>query len=168
MLTSLIITMALSPTSLPQATTQTQNEKRYIRERTFQLKDLQTVEVSFNDKVKYKVWVMDTDPKRMEGMMFLRDFDFTEKEGMLFAFKIAQPMRFWMKNTYVPLDIAYLDSSGKVDSIYTMRAFDTVTDYSSTGFELNYALEVAAGQFKKHGIKVGDVLKIPPEVKAKD
>lgn len=149
---------------------QTQDQEvtlRIVRERTFQLKDLQKADITINEKHPLKVWVMDEEAKRQEGMMFLKDTDFTEKQGMIFVFLNDEPLRFWMKNTYVPLDIAYIGSDGVINSTYTMKAFDTYTDYSSKKDSM-YALEVKSGLFSKLGIKAGMKVSIPKEVKAKD
>lgn len=167
MLTSLIIGVALNAEIAPIAEVEQQSQPRVVRQRKYQLKDLQKVTLKIDGKHQLSSWVMDTNDKRAEGMMFLLESDFTEKDSMIFAFKTPQVLGFWMKNTYVPLDIAYLDGKGVVNSIYTMRAFDTVTDYSSKG-PCVYALEVKAGLFKKLGVKVGSKVEIPNTVKAKD
>ncbi len=140
---------------------------RIVRERSFQLKDLMKVDLKIDEKHSLKVWVMDEEAKRQEGMMFLKDSDFTEKQGMIFVFKNDEPLRFWMKNTYVPLDIAYISANGSINTIYTMKAFDTYTDYSSKK-DSKYALEVKSGLFSKLGVKEGMKVSIPSEVKAKD
>lgn len=168
MLTSILLGLVMNPASAPMAEGEGQeSQPRNVRQRRFQLKDLQTVKLKIDGKHELSSWVMDTNDKRMEGMMFLQESDFTEKQSMLFAFKTPQILGFWMKNTYVPLDIAYLNADGTVNSIYTMRAFDTVTDYSSKSSSV-YALEVKAGLWKKLGVKVGSKVAIPNTVKAKD
>ena len=152
----------------PQGTTK-HLDKAPVREnpyRRFQVKDLKSTKVMFG-KHEVDLWVMDTDAKREEGMMFLEAQDFTEKQGMIFVFKSGEPLRFWMKNTFVPLDIAYLSPAHKIDSIYTMAAFDTTTDYSSTG-PCMYAIELKEGVLKKWGSHVGDKISIAPPVRAKD
>lgn len=164
MLTAVLLTMMIqAPVQSAQA--QQDPPMREIRQRTFQLKDLKVAELGLPEGHKLKTWVMDTEAKRQEGMMFLRDTDFSERQGMIFVFKTAEPLRFWMKNTYVPLDIAYISKGGRINSTYTMKAFDTVTDYSSKGDSM-YALEVKEGLFKKLGIKAGDTVTIPAWVKS--
>lgn len=144
-------------------------EPRYNRARTHQLKDLQKEEIKLGPKLenKLKVWVMDTEFKRQEGMMFLELQDVSEKQGMIFVFRRELPLGFWMKNTLIGLDIAYLDKNGVIVKIYTMKPLDTVTDYSS-GKYAKYALEVRAGLFKKLKVEVGQKVEIPDTVKAKD
>lgn len=167
MLAQLFLSAVMLPILSGEAPAQTQPEPRFIRERTFQLKDLQRADITIAAKHKLNVWVMDTEAKRQEGMMFMRESDFTEKQGMIFVFLAAEPLRFWMMNTYVPLDIAYLNADGSINSIYRMEAFDTTTDFSSKK-PSKYALEVKAGLFKKLGISVGDKVEIPSSVKAKN
>ncbi len=134
--------------------------------RTHQLKDLEVVEVTMGEH-KFKMWVMDTDSKRMEGMMFLENKDFKDDEGMLFVFPGTATRNFWMKNTLVPLDIAYISREKKVLNTYTMAALDTTTPYPSKGGAM-YVIEVRAGLFEKLKIGKGTVCTFPATVKAKD
>jgi len=164
MLSSLIIFLAVTH---PEAQTAPAQSQRHVEQRYFQLKDLDTAKISFKEKDELTVWVMDSNLKRAEGMMFLKDSDFTEKQGMIFVFTAAQELRFWMRNTLVPLDIAYVDERGKILSTYTMKALDEETDYSSLG-RSKYAIEVKAGLFKKLKIMPGDMVQIPSTIKAKD
>ncbi|MCA0360898.1 MAG: DUF192 domain-containing protein [Armatimonadetes bacterium] len=140
-------------------------EPRFVAERMYQLKELKTTKISIPEKMELTAWIMDTNSKRAEGMMHLLDADFTEKQGMLFVFNRAAYQRFWMRNTLVDLDIAYIHANGKINSIYTMKALDETTDYSSAAASL-YVLEAKAGLFKKLGVKVGDTISIPKDVKA--
>lgn len=165
MLTSLLLAISILPA-------QTQQDPdiaplRHNSKRLYQLKDLETTTIVLKDKHELKAWVMDTDAKRAEGMMFLEDKDFTEKQAMVFVFTTARELRFWMRNTLVPLDIAYVDSSGRIVRTYTMKALDETTDYSSYG-NAKYAIEFKAGLFKKLGVRAGDYVAISSRVKAKD
>ncbi|MBX3110684.1 MAG: DUF192 domain-containing protein [Fimbriimonadaceae bacterium] len=135
--------------------------------RRFQLKDLAKATIKVDGKHEFTAWIMDTDAKRMEGMMFLEDSDFTEKQAMVFVFKEAEPLSFWMKNTKVPLDIAYCGKDKVINTVYTMSAFDTTSNYSSRQASM-YAIEFKAGVFKKLGIRPGAKVDIPSTVKAKD
>lgn len=180
MLISLLTLMLFSP---PQDTTSVGQDEttkdiaplRHNDYRVHQVGDLQKVDIKIHSKKSdgtkaehpLKVWVMDTYGKRQEGMMFLEDQDFTEKQGMLFVFPQAEYQRFWMRNTLVPLDIAYISADKTINSTYTMRALDERTDYSSAG-RSTWVLEAKAGLFKKLGIKKGDKVDIPDSVKAKD
>lgn len=159
-----------------QAQGQTQEEEPKINPyRRFQLHTLQKSVVTTTaeagekagEELKFDVWVMDEEAKRQEGMMFLEEEDFTEYQGMIFVFRSAQLLSFWMKNTFVPLDIAYLDANGIAVQTYTMKPFDTTSDYGSRR-AAKYALEVKAGTFEKHGIRTGTQFTIPEDVVAKN
>lgn len=147
-------------------TTAQKDERRYVSNRRFQLKDLKKAKVSFG-KNEFELWVMDTYDKRMEGMMFLENTDFKDNEGMIFVFRDPDIQRFWMKNTLVPLDVAYVVKQKYVATTYTMKALDTETDYSSTQ-PCMYVIELRAGMLKKKGIQVGDKVDIPASVFSKD
>lgn len=169
MISALLALAILSPSAPLQQDKDQPREYRYVRSRQFQLKDLQVEEVKVGAKLEHalKAWVMDTEAKRQEGMMFLMGNDFTEKEAMIFVFKSAQRLDFWMKNTYVPLDIAYLDAEGKIVKTYTMRALDIYSDYAS-GVPAKYALEMKQGSLVKLGMEIGQKVSIPDKVKAKE
>ncbi|HXH60592.1 MAG TPA: DUF192 domain-containing protein [Fimbriimonadaceae bacterium] len=172
MLTLAIAALLLSgsPAS-PQQSQGGQQEKepRYNQFRKFQLKDLQVVELKVGEKEEHKLrtWVMDTELKRQEGMMFLEDQDVANDRAMIFAFNRAQLLSFWMKNTYIPLDIAYMGATGRILKTYTMRPLDTYTDYGSR-YPAKYALEMKQGTIDRLGMKVAQTIKIPDDVKAKD
>jgi len=73
---------------------------------------------------------------------------------MLFVFAQSQPLAFWMKNTYVPLAIAYIDAQGVILNILDMKPHDEST-HPSAGAAL-YALEMKQGWFKDRGIVAGN------------
>jgi len=166
MLTSLLFALTFVPTQQPVQDPDIA-PLRHNAKRTYQLKDLEKTTVVLKDKHEFSTWVMDTDLKRSEGMMFLEDKDFTEKQAMIFVFTSPRELRFWMRNTLVPLDIAYVDAAGRIVRTYTMKALDETTDYSSYG-NAKYAIEFKAGLFKKLGVKAGDMVGISSRVKAKD
>jgi uncharacterized membrane protein (UPF0127 family) len=60
-----------------------------------------------------------------------------------------------MRNTFVPLDIAFMDATGVIVDIQQMQPLDETRSYVST-FPALYAIEVNQGWFKRHGIEVGD------------
>jgi uncharacterized membrane protein (UPF0127 family) len=83
--------------------------------------------------------------------------------GMLFVFPDEEEREFWMKNTRIPLDIIYLDSSGKVVSIRPMKPLD-LTGVPS-GRPAKYAIELNQGMAKAIGLEVGHTISIPAEIK---
>ncbi|MBI3891745.1 MAG: DUF192 domain-containing protein [Candidatus Wallbacteria bacterium] len=87
------------------------------------------------------------------GLMFREKLD--PDAGMLFAYPVTQPLTFWMKNTRLPLSIAFLDSEGVVLNIEDMAPFDDKTMHHSKG-AAKYAIEVNRGWFQKRAIVSGD------------
>jgi len=103
--------------------------------------------------------VVTTPEQRATGLM--NRFSLAPDHGMLFVFEAPQPLGFWMKNTYVPLSIAFADVDGRIVNIEDMKPQDETTHWSR-GFAL-YAVEMKQGWFAAHGIKAGDVIKgLPP------
>lgn len=139
---------------------------RHIPSRAFQLDDLKKAEIKIDDH-KFSLWVMDTFAKRQEGMMFVENSDFKDNEGMIFLFKEPEYQRFWMRNTLVPLDIAYVSPSRRIINTYTMQAFDETTDYSSFG-ESDVVIELRAGTFKRLNIGRSSRVTLPKDLKAKE
>lgn len=76
-----------------------------------------------------------------------------QNQGMLFKFHRPVLASFWMKDTYIPLDIAFLDDSGKILQIESLTPLNTKATYSN--YPCKYALEVNRGWFSKNNITVG-------------
>lgn len=112
----------------------------------------------------FRVWVMDTESKRREGMMFLRAEDMQANEGMLFVFKEPRVQRFWMKDTFIPLDISYISASGRVLNTARGRPLD-LTSLPSAGKAL-YVLETKAGTMQQLRIGPRAVVRIPSDLQA--
>ena len=83
--------------------------------------------------------------------------------GMIFVFGDESPRAFWMENTLIPLDILYLDATGRVVSVKQMKPRDR-TPVPSDGPAM-YAIELNQGAAARAGVKAGDVLTIPAEIK---
>jgi uncharacterized membrane protein (UPF0127 family) len=77
-----------------------------------------------------------------------------ENEGMVFVYPEPEMLSFWMKNTEIPLSLAYIDETGKIFQLVDMKPHDE-TGRGSTA-PAQYVLEVNVGWFKKHRIKTGD------------
>lgn len=75
-------------------------------------------------------------------------------QGMLFVFKDEAPRNFWMKDTLIPLSIAYISKSGVIKEILDMEALSLKTVPSR--YAVMYALEMNLGAFARLGLKVGD------------
>lgn len=98
-------------------------------------------------------YVADEPGKQQEGLMFVSQNELGGNEGMIFVMPSENYLSFWMKDTELPLDIAFLDSNGKILNIMTMKPFDE-SHYTSEGMA-KYAVETHAGWFAGKGIKAG-------------
>lgn len=107
---------------------------------------------SHGAKVPLIVECAKTPTEQTYGLMFRQSVG--AEEGMLFVFDADGYRNFWMKNTKVPLSIAYISSKGVVLEIYDMKPFDITVTYPSL-YPCRYALEVNQGWFAKKGIKKG-------------
>lgn len=92
----------------------------------------------------------------MRGLMHREQLP--EDQGMLFVFEAAQIQSFWMRNTFIPLDIAFIDANGKIIDVQRMEPLDETRSYYSPA-PVPYVLEVNAGWFERNGIKVGETVK---------
>lgn len=97
------------------------------------------------------VEVASSDAQREQGLMYRRILP--TNHGMLFVF--AQPTQFgmWMKNTVLPLSVAFLDENGVVINIANMKP--QTTDVHATARPAKFAIEANLGWFKQHHIKAG-------------
>ncbi|MDM8005179.1 MAG: DUF192 domain-containing protein [Phycisphaerae bacterium] len=137
------------------------------------LSTMQTARVMIGDD-QFEVWLAKTHRQRELGLMRVQQEElasFQEQtgqdlsdihRGMLFVFDFEQPLSFWMSNTIIPLDIAYIRNDGRIVAIYTMAPLETRT-YPS-GEPARWALEVKAGLFASLGVRVGDHVQIPDSV----
>jgi len=108
---------------------------------------------------KISAEVADDPDEKTIGLMGRKEL--AEGDGMLFVFSRPQPMGFWMKDTLIPLSIAYLNAGGIIREIHDMQPLEE-NPVSSVFRDLVYALEVPQGWFAKNGILVGDrVLGLP-------
>lgn len=99
-----------------------------------------------------------TPEARQQGLMHREEL--AADEGMLFVFPDERPRSFWMKNTPLPLSIAYIDRQGRILEIYDMEPFSLAPVPSR--FSAKFALEVNQGVFEELGIGLGDRVEIPP------
>lgn len=95
--------------------------------------------------------VADEEKERAVGLM--RRDSLPDGGGMLFVYPDARARIFWMKNTPLPLSIAFLDAGGVVVALAEMQPFSTVPVPS--GVPAMYALEMRQGWFAAHGVGVG-------------
>lgn len=113
--------------------------------------ELPTVELKIKGH-NVRAEVAATESTRTTGLM--NRFSLKPDSGMLFVFDNPQPLAFWMKNTYVPLSIAFIDAEGRIVNIEEM-APQTESSHLSRGLA-QYALEMKKGWFAGYGIGPGD------------
>lgn len=112
---------------------------------------LPTIELTINGH-RLTAEVAATVAARTVGLM--RRFSLRPDHGMLFVFDAPQPLAFWMKDTYVPLSIAFIGADGRILNIEDM-APQTERTHDSRGPAL-FALEMKKGWFAQLGIAAGD------------
>jgi len=98
-----------------------------------------------------------TRAARTQGLMFRKKLP--PNHGMLFVFPENTPHDFWMKNTPIPLDIAFISQDGTVITIKTMKPFST--EITSSEKPCRYALEMNAGFFQHAHARAGEKMKLP-------
>ncbi|MCA3748442.1 MAG: DUF192 domain-containing protein [Rubrobacter sp.] len=84
-----------------------------------------------------------------------------EDRGMLFVFDRERRLSFWMRNTLIPLSIAYIDSEGRIVDIQDMKPLDDDPPHYVSAEPAMYALEVNRGFFEERGVEVGDTVELP-------
>ncbi len=116
--------------------------------------DLQPLEITTKSGVHvFAVEMASTPEEQAKGLMFRRHLP--EGQGMLFDFHREQPTSFWMKNTYIPLDMIFIRGDGRI-----LRIAENTVPLSealvTSGGPVRAVLEVNAGTARKLGIAPGD------------
>jgi uncharacterized membrane protein (UPF0127 family) len=99
-----------------------------------------------------KVEVMANDEQRAKGLMFREKLG--KNEGMLFIFDEPAYQSMWMKNTLIPLSVAFLDAQGRILNILDMQP-QTLDAHTSAGPAV-YAIETNKGWFAERKVQAGD------------
>ncbi|MFH0838795.1 MAG: DUF192 domain-containing protein [Candidatus Omnitrophota bacterium] len=114
-----------------------------------------------NVKIKEQIYTFelaDNAQKRQQGLMFRKKLN--EDSGMLFVHDAMDHLGFYMKNTYVPLDIAFIDKDYVVVDIQSMKPLDETLVVSR--YRAQFALEVNKGFFKRAGLTIRDKIEFIP------
>ncbi len=106
----------------------------------------------------FSVEMARTDEERQKGLMFRKEL--AEGVGMLFDFKPDQNVSMWMRNTYIPLDMLFINGDGTIRRIAENTEPMSERTISSGG-PVRGVFEVIAGTAKKLGIKAGDKVAHP-------
>lgn len=129
-------------------------------------KEQDMVKLQETERAKYAIRIKEhtlqlelarTPKTRETGLMHLESLP--KGEGMLFVFKDPQPQRFWMKNTRIPLDIGYFSADGKLKEVHSGRPYD-LSGMPSRAQDLQFVVELNAGEFKRMGIGLGSRLNL--------
>ncbi len=122
-----------------------------------------------NTQTKYKIYIDSyeitvelaiTPEERQKGLMYRKSLG--ENEGMLFVFPQKDKQSFWMKNTYIPLDIGFFDEDGYLLEVYSMTPNSEEIIQSTE--PAKYALEMNQGWYRKKQIKRFSKLKLTKEI----
>jgi len=116
-----------------------------------------TYKLTVNGKY-IKVELADNEQSRARGLQYRTSL--APDHGMLFAYPEEKMLSFWMKDTSIPLSIAFIKSGGVILEIHNMEPF-SLESISSTG-PVQYALETARGWFNENQVKAGDKVLFPP------
>ena len=104
-----------------------------------------------------EIWVevARTPEERSLGLMGRKHLG--KDEGMLFIFEAEGFHSFWMKNTFIPLSIAFIDRDGRIVWMTDLKPL--TLDSHVPPKPILYALEMNKGWFSSHGVKVGDIVR---------
>ncbi|MEE8170305.1 MAG: DUF192 domain-containing protein [Phycisphaerae bacterium] len=126
------------------------------------LESMRVATMTIVDRTSYQAYIARQTEEITVGLMNVTEDELPADHGMLFVFEFDAFRSFWMRNTIIPLDIAFIRSDGTIVKIHTMEPL-TERGYSSVE-PARFALEVRAGQFAEHGVREGDHVEIPTAV----
>lgn len=112
-----------------------------------------TIETATGEKHAFKVEVVKDETARNRGLMFRQSLP--DDSGMLFDYDPPQSIAFWMKNTYISLDIIFIDAKGVILNIAANTTPLSLEQLRSAG-EVRGVLEVKDGTTARLGVKAGD------------
>ena len=104
---------------------------------------------------EFQIWTASTQQQQMQGLMFVRDLP--AERGMLFVEERPRVATMWMKNTYIPLDMLFIDTRGKVVRIIPMTKPFSL-DILSSLTPIKAVLELRGGEAARRNIRVGDAV----------
>jgi len=117
------------------------------------------------DGVEFEAYVAETPAQRAQGFMFATldqaaPLGDGTPRGMLFVFPGDSFLSFFMRNTFLALDLAYATADGRIVEIHPLTPLDETPVVASQ--PVRYAFEALRGTFADHGISVGTLMAIPP------
>jgi uncharacterized protein len=110
----------------------------------------------------FKIWLADTPRRQSQGLMFVRSLP--AQRGMLFVHESPKPIGMWMKNTFIPLDMVFIDAQGRIQQIVpntTPHSLETIrSDQPALA-----VLEIGGGEAQRLGLKAGQLISHPAFVR---
>ena len=107
----------------------------------------------------FRAEVADTTEERSRGLMFREEL--APDAGMLFLFDPPRRVSFWMKNTYISLDMLFIDATGRIVHIAERTEPETLDGHGPEQ-RVRAVLEINGGLADRLGIRPGDVVRAPP------
>lgn len=101
---------------------------------------------------RFNIWLADDEPRRERGLMFVKHMN--ASDGMLFVYPRPQTIAMWMKNTFIPLDMLFVASDGKVTRVVENTEPQSLKTIESGGMVLG-VIELAAGTASRLKIAPG-------------
>lgn len=120
---------------------------------------LKSLAITTSEKTHtFEIEIMGTPEERAKGLMFRKYL--ADNRGMLFDFGAVRPIRMWMKNTYIPLDMIFIRTDGTIAGIAknTVPMSEAII---AAPEPVRYVLEVNAGISDRFGIRKGDRVALP-------
>jgi uncharacterized protein len=111
-----------------------------------------------NGPKSYLVEIADDASERAVGLMFRKTAP--QDRAMLFDFGPSRIVTMWMRNTFVPLDILFIDEKMRIVTI-SRNAVPHSEEFISSGGPVRFALELAAGEADRNGLRIGDRVQHP-------
>lgn len=109
--------------------------------------------VAHGHPIRLRVWVANTPLRQEQGLMFVRDLP--QSEGMLFPEASPQVAQFWMKNTFIPLDMVFVGEDHRIAKIIA-KAHPFSLAVLSSGVPVIAVLEINGGEAQRLKLGVGD------------
>ncbi len=108
---------------------------------------------------RFRAWIADTPARQAQGLMFVRDLP--ADQGMIFPMRPPQVAKFWMANTYIPLDMLFVAPDGRIEKI-TANAKPFSLKTISSGAPVEAVIEIGGGEARALGITVGALVQWSP------
>jgi len=109
--------------------------------------------------VEFRIEVARSEQEKERGLMHRRTLG--ERRGMIFVYEADEHLSFWMKNTTLPLDLAFLSRDGQILQVEALKPLSLKPVSSARA--ARYALELPAGSLARLGVGPGDRVVLPPD-----